>query len=331
MKDVALVLCVFFLTVLVSCQNALIEKSAKSERSVFSTPERVEVAWKKTDDTEIQSYQTRVEIYVKNDRKDPVARLRQSYRLAAKSIDGKMYTRFDFDAKDKNQGRTIISGETEIVFLDPVSGRPRIRQPIKKSNLPFSQNFEKGINIGKVNIASVREEMRLRGIEITDDSSSNMVVDLPPEQIPQNSLEYVKHYRLTYNITNNTLSKIETARILKDGTLVTTTTTNIYRDQYYPKALHQNLLADTPLGFIAMDGYDHFGISQLLHRDLGVALDALRNNHPNIVVPIEYPVNMAAHAYFSAYKQMLYTAHRRKVNWLNLNSANNPNSSGGSL
>jgi hypothetical protein len=91
--------------------------------------------------------------------------------------------------------------------------------------------LESGNGIGGVNLSSIREAASRFDLATTEKGNGRLLVTVPASQFPQNPLETVTKYAVSYDITNSTLAETEFARTLKDGTVVTATTNYTYKEK----------------------------------------------------------------------------------------------------
>ena len=164
-----------------------------------------------------------------NNRQDTYANLGDSYRLAMMVIDDRILTRVDFD--ELNYDSVISDGEEAIVF-NPVTDEISYRIPLEDSNSPLERMFGNQGTMSKINLSLIREEARRLSLNMTEEMDGNrLLLELPPNVIPQNGFDNITSSRVVFDVATETLAETAVVMVREDGTVVTTTGTPIYEDK----------------------------------------------------------------------------------------------------
>ena len=190
----------------------------------------VSVTWHGSMEDGVMSFRANVQVFTMNNRTDTHAALSSTHHLAISAIDNRIVTRVDFD--DPHYGSIVSDGEDAIV-LDPVSGEVIYRMPLGISSSPLSRIFAGQNIVSRINISQMREEAMRFSVSMTEKTYAGdrfLVLEVPPELIPQNGLDRITGSRAVFNLTNDTLMETEVIMVREDGTIVTTTATPVYRE-----------------------------------------------------------------------------------------------------
>jgi len=215
--------------ILGSCDNVIYEHQGNGLNQFQENP--VVITWNGQNTTDVQSFQANVQVYSKNSRKGNVAGLTREYRLAIRSAGDQIVTRIDLKQDESVPYRSIITDGEEAVLFNPITEEIGYRIPLEDSKSPLNRIFAGQSGLSRINLALIREEAKRLSLDITEDTTSNtLLLELPPNLIPQNGLDMITRSRAAFNLANETLLETEVVMIRDDGTIVTTTATPIYED-----------------------------------------------------------------------------------------------------
>lgn len=211
------------------CDNTMQKKYAASLNPYDENPITVSVSGNSKDG--IQSYKANVQIYRTNSRKDSAAVQEETYSIAVKNIDGKIYTRIDFPASADLPARAILSNGEEAVIMNPANNTIEQRVPIEQHDNPFLRLLGSETIMGRINLKQIRNEAMRLAMNITENETGHMVLDIPLDLFPARPEETVTRRRVSFNPVNDTLVNVEVITVLEDGTLLTTNNTPVYIDK----------------------------------------------------------------------------------------------------
>jgi hypothetical protein len=212
----------------ISCDDLVTEK----EETLFSKFQEnpVTISWDGDKTQGIQSYQAKVEVYAMNNRRDSGATLRETYRIATKTIGDKIYTRLDFDGDETTAARTVISDGGEIVVFDPVTETVEMRILGETPASPLLKLFNQETGMSRINLSLIREEAERLALDMTEQNNGKLLIDLPESMFPGVENTTVTRRQVAFDTANDTLSEIKIEMITQDGTRETSTLTPVYQD-----------------------------------------------------------------------------------------------------
>jgi hypothetical protein len=227
MKRITGLLFVTMVFLSMGCENVVQERQENSLVQFREGP--VVIAWSGDSGDTIQSYQANVHVYSKNSRKDTAAMLNQTYRLAVKTVNERVLTRIDFDFDESIPFRTVISDGEEALVVNPLTEEIAQRIPIGETDSPLYRLFENQTGLSRINLSLVREEAKRLSLDLQEDAETGcLLLELPPELIPQNGLDRITRSRAVFDATNDVLVETEVIMVREDSTTVTTLVTPVY-------------------------------------------------------------------------------------------------------
>jgi hypothetical protein len=192
----------------------------------------VSITWHGEKGQDIQSFQAQVNTFAMNNRSDTQAVLSSRYQLALKTIDGKIYSRIDFEAGEFTSARSVVSDGTEMVFLDPVTGAVVEKMTVEVPESPLFKYFTQEPGLSRINLSFIREEAQRLALDMYGaEEGKKLVIDLPGNIFPQNQGETVTRRRISFDTTNDTLAETAISMVLESGTVMETTITPVYEEK----------------------------------------------------------------------------------------------------
>jgi hypothetical protein len=180
----------------------------------------------------VQSYQANVQVYRMNSRKDTAATLSQTYRMAVKNINEKIFTRIDFDFDAIMPFRTIISNGEELIMVNPTLNLVVSRVPVAEKDTPLYRLLANETGLSRINIPLIREKAKSLSIDLQEDASAKtLLLDLSASLIPQNGADKIIRSSALFDTANNILLNTEVVMVREDKTTVTTTVSPVYNMQ----------------------------------------------------------------------------------------------------
>ena len=207
-----------------SCESGLNEKENSPLSQFQENP--ATVTWHGDTDEWVQNFQSYVEVYSMNNRKDTGAALQYGYRLAVKTIGGEVFTRIDFDGSS-----SVLSRNSEMILFDPATETVELRMPVEEPESALLKLLSQESAISRINLSLVREESARLALDVTEEVNGKLLIDLPNHLYPQATNETFISRRVSFDTANDTLSEVEIVSALEDGTIVTSTVTPIYEDK----------------------------------------------------------------------------------------------------
>ena len=188
----------------------------------------VSIKWYGDKEAGLQSYQANVEVWSKNSRTNYTVNMVRSYRLAIKTIDGAVYTRIDLDGDKTMPARSVISNGEEMVIINSATNAVEYRLPAGADDTPFAKLFSRETGLGRINLSLIREEAKRLSLNMSEDGSGKLLLDLPNHLFFKNPAEEVISRRASFNLADETLAEVKIVANNNNGMIVTTTTTPIY-------------------------------------------------------------------------------------------------------
>ena len=217
--------------IFVSCGDIIHEKKGTGLEPFQESP--VTITWSGDKSEGIQTFQTNVEVYSMNNRKDTHAGLSEAYRLTMSYISEKIVTRLDFDFDESIPFRSVISDGEEFISFNPATEEIGHRIAMEDSKSPLFRILGNLNTLSKINLSLIREEARRLSLDMkeeTEGNSKKLLLELPPALIPQNGSDKITRSRAVFDIDNETLMETEVVMIREDDTIVTATSTMVYED-----------------------------------------------------------------------------------------------------
>ena len=231
MKRTAVLLLVAIACGFIGCNNAVQEQRTGLE---YFIEQPINISWNGDKNEGVQSFQAQVEVYSMNNRRDIGAGLEQTYRLAIKTIGERIVTRLDFENDGNTPFRSFLSDGNEIIVFDPDTDEIAHRIPNADSSSPLARLFGNENGLSRVNLSRIRNEAQRLSLDLQETSEEGrgkMLLELPPDIIPQNGLDKITRSRAKFDLANETLIETEVVMIREDETVVTTTVTPVYEDK----------------------------------------------------------------------------------------------------
>jgi hypothetical protein len=176
----------------------------------------------------IENYQAVVEEYVINNRTDSVATLEQTYRIAVKKIDDKIYTQIDFNGDLEVAPRSFISDGEEVIVFNPVNNQVEQRITIENNENPLAKMLGQETGLSRINLKMVREEASRLALNMIEDNNNLLLIELPSHLFESYEFENTISRKVSFDMNDETLTNVEIVKILEDGTKITTTSTPVY-------------------------------------------------------------------------------------------------------
>ena len=187
----------------------------------------------------IESFQADVEVYSGVDRIPGSIRPAQSYRIAQKIIEGKVFCRIDYpeDTERKIAPRTVITNADEIVIYNHTTSMYEMRLPI--TSLESSLGIDSSLALqtdslmGRIpDINALVDEFRRLSYDVSFDATANgYSVRLPADDIASTGVLQGISLRLMFDVQSSVLSGVEAVFQNQDGDIVTGTQTPIYEER----------------------------------------------------------------------------------------------------
>ena len=219
----------FLIITFSACNNTVYEKKPGLEP--FSE-NPITITWK-GESREVESFQTNVQVFKMNNRKDTYATLNQAYRMAMSTVGDRVLTRIDMEDDGNASFRSVVSdGENTIIYNpDTEEIGYRITDPTAQS--PLNRVFGQITSLSRVNLSLIREEAKRLSLDIieeTEDGGSMLLLELPPALFPKNNTDTIISSRAVFDLSNDTLLETEVVMKLEDDTVVTTTVEPVYEE-----------------------------------------------------------------------------------------------------
>ena len=189
------------------------------------------IQWDGNPETGVQSFQANVLVYVMNNRHDIAPVFDHDYRLSVSTINNKLISRIDFN--NDFPFRSVISDSEEAIVFDPETEEIGYRIPLEKPESPLYRVFGQQSILSRLNLSLIRDEARRLSLnmhEETDGEASKLLIELPPDLLPQNAPDTIISSRAVFDILHEVVLETEVVMIREDGTNVTTTATPQYMD-----------------------------------------------------------------------------------------------------
>ena len=218
---------VLLLTLIFGCKND--SEITKAEELFTENP--VTISWTGENSSEIESFQTDVEVYSMNNRKETSLKKSNKYRLSLKSINGVQYSRIDMDA-EYNGGiaRSVITNDKECIIFNTNTEEIECRMPVEKSfdELSFMSS-ENGLS--RINLDKIKTDAKRLAFDVTEENSESFCLSLPSElfNANENSLKRLST-KVLFDTINETLNEIEIVSIDDEGVTSTTTICPVYQE-----------------------------------------------------------------------------------------------------
>lgn len=181
----------------------------------------------------MESYQASVKTYASNNRSTAPQRLRESYRLSLKVVDGTLRTRIDYDAAAMPDmvARSIISDGSTTLVVKTASNEveQRIALPAEQKRLAL-MNDSLAL-MGRVDLSSVSAIARRLSLDVSDATPGQLVLNVPPATLPalaDNAA--ITAYRISFDSTESAMLETEMVIAESDGATRTIKTQPIYQE-----------------------------------------------------------------------------------------------------
>jgi hypothetical protein len=203
---------------------------SKNRADEFFEDNPTTIMWDEKTSGVIKSYEADVEVYSMNNRKDLGTKLQDKYRIIMKEINGKMYTRLDFDPAFSNGAfRSIISDGSEVILFDTKTEKIEQRMVIGDKISPNLKFFEGDSYLSRVNLSLIKSNAKKLAFDVAEDEESNvMVIELPSQLIKINGLDKRISTSIFFDMEEETLLSTEIVEVSDNGTEITTTTQPVY-------------------------------------------------------------------------------------------------------
>ena len=181
---------------------------------------------------DISSYSADATVYRENNRDPAGTEQIGKYRIRAKSIDGRLYTRLDFPAAaDGTSPRSVSCDGRLTVLFETGSGKVLSRatasEPAATAILPEKI-------MGRLDITGITTSLKRLSFDIAKDRSGRYLVCRAPAALEPNVPEALgsgtRRLSLLYDLAEDTLAGCVDECSLGDGEKVTTTTTDLYQE-----------------------------------------------------------------------------------------------------
>ncbi len=214
------------ITLIISCKND--SEITKPEELFTENP--VTIGWNGETSSEIESFQTDVEVYSMNNRKQTSLKKSNKYRLSLKKINGVQYSRIDMDS-DHNGGiaRSVITNDKECIIFNTNTEEIECRIPVDSSFDALSfMNSENGLS--RINLDKIKADAKRLSLDVTEEEDSKSIcVSLPSDLFNSNeSLTKRLSTKVMFDTINETLNEVEIVTIDDEGIKVTTTSNPVY-------------------------------------------------------------------------------------------------------
>lgn len=206
-----------------------LSKSSNSSNDLFSDNPAT-ITWEEGDSADIKSYQADVEVYSMNNRKDLGTKLTEKYRITISQIDGKIYTRLDFNpAFNKGAARSVISDGSEVILFDTNSEKIEKRISIAGKVSPSLKMFTGDTYLSRINLSAIKEEAMKLSFDINEDRENKvLLINIPEKLLNKSNNVKSKTTGLLFDTENETLLTTEIVENFEDGTVVTSTIQPVY-------------------------------------------------------------------------------------------------------
>jgi len=193
----------------------------------------------KTGDGTIQSYQADVEVYSQNNHKVGLPKLVQKYKMAAKIIDGRLYTRLDVgaDLTPEHKSRAYVSDGKQLVVVDPVAQRVLARAYLPTPNgkqQDLSSTQTKSV-FGKIPLAQWKASFQKQNFDMNEDKATGLLgVTIPGDLLlSQQSLSGYKivKAKLLFDSAQETQAGMEMQVTTADGQNLTFVSQPVYAEK----------------------------------------------------------------------------------------------------
>jgi hypothetical protein len=229
MKRFLVLLLVAAVFIGMGCDNTLHEQQ-KSNPDVFEkTP--VTITWHGDPKEGVQSYRAKVQVYQMNNRRDTALSLSETYSIAVKQINGKIYSRIDLPEVPEMSARAILNDGEEMVVLNLATNNVEQRITIdKKEEHPFLRLLSHGNSLNHVNLKQIRDEAQRLALNIIENESGKLILELPSEMFQTVLGEEVTRRRISFDVAKEVVIGTEMVTVLEDGTVRTTTNAPLYTE-----------------------------------------------------------------------------------------------------
>ena len=192
----------------------------------------ITITWK-GEAKEVQSFQTNVQVFSMNNRKDTYAALNKTYRMAMSTIGDRVFTRIDMENDGGASFRSAVSdGENTIIFNpDTEEIGFRINDPAAQS--PLNRVFGQMTGLSRLNLSLIRQEASRLSLDLIEENDGGMkllLLELPPALLPMQGSDTIISSRAVFDLSNDTLLETEVVMKLEDDTIITTTVEPVYEE-----------------------------------------------------------------------------------------------------
>ncbi len=219
---------VLLITLSFSCNNA--SQVAKPEELFTENP--VTIAWKGESDSQIESFQTEVEVYSMNNRKQTSLEKSNKYRLSLKKIDGVQYSRIDLDAEyNGGAARSVISNDKEIIVFNTKTEEIECKVPVENDIDALSfMNSENALS--RLNLDKIKADVKRLSLDVTEEKDSKALCVSLPSEIFNTKENLTKRLstKVKFDTLSETLNEIEIVSIDDEGVKATTTICPVYQE-----------------------------------------------------------------------------------------------------
>jgi len=191
----------------------------------------VHIAWIENKEN-LESYMADVDVFAMNSRRDTGAVQVDSYSMAVKSINSRMYTRIDSSRADSSgRFRSIATDGIDMVFFNPESSVVDLRMPVKNEMPQEFDFFSNEAMLSKINLSAVRNEAKRLSFSITEDANAGgLTLELPSRLFPQIAGENRISTKVVFDASKELLNHTEIITYLADGTKRTATSYPLYQE-----------------------------------------------------------------------------------------------------
>lgn len=118
-----------------------------------------------------------------------------------------------------------------MIFFDPNTQVIAQRLILNEDVSPALKFLQGESGLSKVNLSLIRQEAQKLSLDMTENESYQLIINLPPALFVQNAYEQIISTRVSFDTQNETLQNVETIKIQENGTEVTNSTTPIYEEK----------------------------------------------------------------------------------------------------
>jgi hypothetical protein len=186
---------------------------------------------KNTSSGDISSYSADATVYRENNRDPAGTEQIGKYRIRAKSIAGRLYTRLDFPAAaDGTSQRTVLCDGRQTVLFETGSGKVLSRITASE---PAATTLPERI-MGRLDITGIQTSLKRLSFDIAKDQSGRYLVCRAPAalepSVPDSRGSVSRRLSLLFDLAQDTLAGCVDECSLDDGEKVTTTTSDLYQE-----------------------------------------------------------------------------------------------------